>query len=728
MKLFIDFETRSAVDLRKSGMYRYAEDPTTDVLCLAVKTQHLYGPPQLWVPEKFAKLVEGVDTVTQDQLLEIVKKATEIHAHNAGFERCMWTNIMVKRYGFPEIPLRLWRCTAAKAAAMNIPRSLDQACKVLGLPTKDKVGYNIMLTMCKPHAPLKKDKEWLAENGYQPHPEYKQGFVKGDDLWFRWKEKPEDFQANCKYCLNDVEIEYALDQALPELSESELAVWRMDQTINDRGVHVDLPATKAIVAGLAEYQGKLSADLVKLTHGQVTKASEVAKLQTWLKTRGLDLPDAQLSTVEAALQEEIADPTVRRVLEIRKSISKATSCSKYDAILRAVCADSRIRGMLLYYGAQATGRWSSRLVQLQNLPRGTMGMEEIATAIWTFENIGYDMLWGCPLEIGSSCVRSVLTAAPGKELLCADFSNIEGRGQAWLAGETWKLQAFQAYDAGVGPDLYKLAYSRSFSVPVEEVTKDQRQIGKVQELALGYGGGINAYATMAGNYGIDLEVLPDMILATSPQEEREAAEWTAQHYIERLKRYGQEPIMSFYAAVACDILKRRWRQAHPRIVGFWDAVEDAAIKTVNTGQPHQVGRLMFGLRDRWLHMRLPSGRLLAMFDAEVIQGDFKPEQLTFWGVDSETKKWQRKRTYGGDLFQSAIQAMARDVMAEAMLRLEEAGYPCVLTVHDEAVAEVDIGGGLAHLGNFNNIMATNPSWADGMPISVEGWAGERYRK
>ncbi|MDB4786309.1 DNA polymerase [bacterium] len=323
------------------------------------------------------------------------------------------------------------------------------------------------------------------------------------------------------------------------------------------------------------------------------------------------------------------------------------------------------------------------------------------------------------LSIASSLIRSVLTATPGRELVCADFANIEGRVQAWVAGESWKLQAFREYDAGIGPDLYKLAFHRSFGTPVEEVSDHQRQVGKVQELALGYGGGISAFASMAGNYGMDLEELADLVLPTAGGEEMEGAEWMAKNYLERVK---DENPMSFSAAAACDILKRRWRTAHPNIVSCWRAVEDAALITVSSGQPHAVGALKFGMRGSFLHMLLPGGRLLAMMDPEITEGKYGGESLTFKGVDAKTSKFWRKHTYGGDLFQSAIQAIARDIMGEAMLRVEDHSYQCIMTVHDEIVAE---GGDLE---TFKALMATNPQWAQGLPIAVDGWQGRRYRK
>lgn len=336
------------------------------------------------------------------------------------------------------------------------------------------------------------------------------------------------------------------------------------------------------------------------------------------------------------------------------------------------------------------------------------------------------------LEMASSCVRGVLTAAPGNVLICADFANIEGRIQCWFAQEKWKLEAFKAYDAGTGPDLYKLAYSRAFKVVLAAVTAAQRQVGKVCELSMGFGGGIAAYANMAGNYDIDLEDLPAMVLDAANGREMDSAEWCADKYLTNRRKTAKpgEAIMSFDAACACDVLKQRWRALHPAIVATWANVEDAAIATVRTGQAHTLGPVTFGMRGRWLHIRLPSGRLLSFFDPEIKPGDRGGEQLTFMGMGSEgkstSKKWMRRRTYGGDTFQSVVQAIARGILTAGMLRVDAAGYLAVLTVHDEAAAEVAENFG--SLEEYERLLSMQPEWAAGLPIAVEGWRGKNFRK
>jgi DNA polymerase len=291
----------------------------------------------------------------------------------------------------------------------------------------------------------------------------------------------------------------------------------------------------------------------------------------------------------------------------------------------------------------------------------------------------------------------MLTAGPGRFLLCADFSNIEGRVAAWGAGEAWKVEAFEDYDRGTGPDLYKLAYAKGFHKDPGEVTKAERQVGKVMELALQYQGWKGAFQSMAEVYGVEVD------------DDR--------------------------AAELCGI----WREIHPAIRSMWYGLEDAAKKAVRTGEPHRWGNVVFGMRDGFLFMRLPSGRLLAYYRPGfmTVETPYEKEKeiLTFWGVSSQRDKvlkgspsWGMLSTYGGKLFENYCQAVARDVMREAMARLDAAGFPILLTVHDEIIAELPEAEAVERLGDFEALMSALPGWCEGLPVSVEGWVGFRYRK
>jgi DNA polymerase len=371
------------------------------------------------------------------------------------------------------------------------------------------------------------------------------------------------------------------------------------------------------------------------------------------------------------------------------------SVAKSEALLRGMSADGRARGLLQFHAA-GTGRWAGRRFQPQNLKRPQI--EDTDTAISILMAGDADLveaLYGEPLSVVGDCIRGMVAAPPGKKIVAADYANIEGRVLAWLAGESWKLDAFRAYDAGTGPDLYKVAYGRAFGIAPKDVSKPQRQIGKVMELALGYQGGVGAFQTMAVNYGVRL-----------PDEEVEG-------------------------------LRDGWRSAHSAIKAFWWDLERAAIEAVeNPGMTTAVRDIRFKVAGSFLFMRLPSGRFLAYAYPE-IQPKTMPwkddrgepvvkESLSYMGVNSYTRKWERCFAYGGLLAENATQAVARDILADAMPRLEVADYPIILTVHDEIVCEV--ASGFGSVEEMVSIMTTLPAWADGCPITAEGWEGARYRK
>lgn len=669
MKLWIDFETRSACVLEKSGAHRYAEDPTTEIMCLGFKVDD--EPTELWIPEwaRQTFCVRGEDV----RLACVINQADEIHAHNAAFERSIWRHVM-GRYGWQDIPLERWRCTAAKAAAMGLPRSLDLACQAAGVAGKAESGYKIMLKMSKPRKPRKKERE--ANPGWEKT--------------LYWHEDLDEYRQLLEYCKQDVDAEYALDEALPDLTPMEQSLWFLDQKINDRGLHLDLESIEAMVKAIESLETDVSLEIHKLTHGMLNSARQQAAGLAWLRTRGCGLSDLQAQTVARALESDKLDPQARRYLELRQLSSKA-SVSKLRAMALTACSDSRVRGTLLYWGATRTGRWAGRLIQPHNMPRGHLKIEEVEESLWYFRNFGH-AFFKDPMDTASSCLRGLITTAPGNDLLAADFSNIEGRCAAWLAGETWKLDAFREFDLGTGPDLYRKAYSQAFGVPLGRITDQQRFIGKVMELSLQYQGWVGAFATMAANYGVSM-----------PEDE---------------------------VAEICG----KWRNAHPNIVLFWGLMESAAIQAVQTGRQLKVGGITFGVRGEYLHMRLPSGRFLSYNKPRAVErlDRFKrvKNSLEYMGLNTMINKWMRLRTYGGKLFENAIQAIARDVMAEAMLRVEAAGYPIVLTVHDEILAEIPRSRERESYEQeeFQRLMAQVPTWATGLPVAVAGWRGFRYRK
>lgn len=650
----LDFETRSTVDLKKSGVYPYAMHPSTDVWLARYAFDD--GPVQRW---------NRGEPMPADLVAHILRGG-KIRAWNAAFERIVMFYVLCQRQGWPVPRLEQFWCTAAQAAAMSLPRSLDQCALALNLPIrKDKEGYSLMLRMARPRK------------------------IEADGTIIWWDE-PEKIERLGRYCDDDVRVERMIAGRLRQLPDAERAVYLLDQQINDRGVLLDLELIDRAQDVAERSVKRLNEKLRQATGGKVGSANKAAAITTWLREQGVEAEGVSKAAVAELLAQDDLASHARDVLEIRKEAAKA-STAKLKAMNSAVCDDARVRGLLLYHGA-GTGRWAGKLVQPQNFPRGTIENPELAIPLLMDGDLDLlEILFGAPLDVVSSNLRSCLTAGEGNDLIACDFSNIEGRVTAWLAGEKWKLDAFRAYDAGTGPDLYKLAYSKSFNIPVKEVTKQQRQVGKVEELALGFGGGVGAFQTMAKNLNVKM----------SDEE--------------------------------ADEIKVGWRAAHPRTEALWYELDEAACRAMR--QPGAVvaaarGRIRFVFRGGHLWMVLPSGRALcyphaALEDVETPWGSIR-EGVTYWGVDTYTKKWSKQKTYGGFWCENAVQAIARDLLVAAMFRLEASGYPLVLTVHDEAVTEIaeDFGS----VADVEVIMCALPDWAAGLPVTAEGWRGKRYRK
>lgn len=655
--LHIDLESRSTVDLKKSGAYVYAEHPTTDiwVACFAIDD----SPIGVWFPGQ----------PVPELLREHVLAGHPIYAHNANFERIMWREILGPRYGWPVPELEQFYCTAAMAAAMNLPRDLEGAAQALGLPVqKDTQGRNLMLRMAKPRRPRKGEPRDVV-------------------LW--WDDE-ERVQRLTEYCKTDVEVERLIEQRLRHLSQAERQVYLLDARINDRGVLVDIETVHRAAEVVEKALKRLDREMAEATGGAVTGCSQVSRLAEWINWRGIDCTGVGKDQLAALLERDDLPDDVRLALSIRQEAAKS-STSKLNAFMAQRCRDGSAKGQLLYHGA-GTGRWAGRGVQLQNLPRPMMRRPELAIpALQSGDDRVVDLLWDRPMQVVSDCIRSMVIARPGKRFICADFSNIEGRGVAWLAGEKKKLRAFKAFDEGTGPDLYLVAASGIYGIPLSNLNKNspERQIGKVAELACGYQGGVGAFQAMAKVYGVKVE-----------------------------DEFADE-------------IKTKWRDSNPRIVRFWWDVNAAAFEAVaNPGRAYECRDVSFVVKSDVLWCRLPSGRLLAYMNPRIKEvytpwGEKKPS-VTFMAINSRTKKWERHKGYGGLFVENITQAVARDIMVDSMLRAEKEGYPILLTVHDEILAEVDEGVG--SVKELEQIMEEPPKWAKGFPIAAEGWEGLRYRK
>lgn len=698
--LSIDVESRSAADLRKTGAARYFEDPSADVLCAAWCVDD--GPVSTWVrgqpcpPEVAAHVAAGLP----------------IAAWNATFEFWSWKYVLGPKHGWPVPTINQMVDTMAQAAAMSIPQSLDGAAQALAMEQqKDKDGMRLIRKFSIPRK---------AKKGEAP------GLI----YWTNPEDAPDDFAAFVAYCKTDVEVERAIRQKLVPLSDYEQRVWALTLRMNDRGVHLDMPLVDALQRVAEQAKARLDKEMLQATAGNVTACSQVAALTRWLQAQGVDADKLNKNAIEDLLSSELPEHA-RRAVELRKEAAK-TSTAKLDAMQASACRDDRARGLHLYHGA-GTGRWSGRLIQTQNMPRGTGTIKDPEDAVGdmlTGDARWIDMIYGAPMSAVSDMLRSCITASPGNRLLAADYSAIEGRVTAWMAGEEWKLEAFRAADAGTGPGIYELTASEILNVLVSTITKAQRQAyGKVPELALGFQGGVLAFFAMAAVYGVDMADAYEPLQKTADPEVWERA---GKRYEECLERNDSgTDVMTRKAWIASEVTKVLWRGKHPNTVELWRGLEDAAREAVQSpGAIATYGKISYIVRRGFLWCRLPSGRCLAygsprIEDRKTPWGDTKPS-VTALGVDSVTKKWSRFALYGGLLTENCVQAVARDLMAHGMLLAEEAGYPMVMTVHDEGVADVPEGQGT--LAEFEALLCSTPSWATGLPVVASGYEAYRYKK
>jgi len=680
MRLTIDFESRSACDIRKHGAWVYSEHPTTEVLCLAVKE---HGKSAiLW------GRYPAAGTVSDYEVRSLVQAADIIEAHNAQFESFMWENVCVKKYGWAPLPQEKLRCSAAKAAMHSLPRSLEGACQALGLPVqKDMTGHRLMLKLCKPRAPRKDEP---PSNPNDPHGYY-------------WHESPEEMARLYQYCCQDVRAEEALSDALRDLPAREQLIWQLDQTINRRGIQADLKGCAAMVEMIEDHTRVLLAQLKKLTCGSVKTAKQVEQLRAYLRGLGVDLPDLSAATVTKALEGHLPHEIPRSILRIRQSLARSSG-AKYSSIIDRTASDGRIRGSLLYHGAN-TGRWSGSGVQPHNFPSRIKTDEDPALILDIVSEGGYGLYKALcttdPMSGAGAATRSVLTAKPGCDLLVADYSAVEGRGLAWLAGEESELEIYRS-----DKDPYIACAAAILKKVYEEVTKDERQSpGKVATLACGYQGSAGAARKFGGD--VPYRSLYEGLLE------------------------GKELEDQINEDLVAEIIKP-WRAAHPRTVAFWYDLEEACLRAVREpdSKPRVCRGVGFRVQDKFLMCRLPSNRLLFYYDPQIRTvttswGEEK-EAVTYMTVNSMTKQWVRTSTYGGKSCENICQGICRDIMADAMLRLEAAGYPVVLTVHDEIISEVpkDFGS----VEEYEALVSTVPAWAKGFPLTAKGWRGERYKK
>lgn len=686
-RLWLDFETYSETPITQ-GTYRYASTAEIMLFAWALDDE----PAMVW------DLTSG-DPMPFDLERALADPDCEVWAHNSMFDRT------VLRYAMPDRcpPIPRWRDTMVQAMCHSLPGKLDTLCDVVGVAedkAKLKRGGQLVQLFCKPRPKSMKVRRYTSET------------------------HPADWAEFVEYARLDVEAMRDLHSKLPlwNYQGVELALWHLDQTINDRGIAVDLDLAHAALAAVTDEKVVLAARAAEMTNGEVEAATQRdAMLNHMLTEYGVALPDLQMSTVEKALSDEDIPEPMKDLLRVRLQAS-TTSTSKYKALVNGANTDGRLRGLLQFAGAGRTARWSGRTFQPQNLPRPTLKDAAITEGIAALKAGTAALIYGNVMEVASSAIRGCIVAPKGKKLVVSDLSNIEGRGLAWLAGESWKLKAFSEFDQGTGHDLYKLAYAKSFGVSPESVTKDQRQVGKVQELALGYQGGVGAFVTFAKGYGIDLDVLAAGILPNAPGELVD----DATKFLKWLKSQAKHDTFGLADStfIACDVVKRGWRNGHPAIAVWWPMLEQAFRDAIdNPAYTFECGTVKIRRDGSWLRIRLPSGRALC-YPAPALDED---GNCTYMGMNQYSRRWERIKTYAGKLAENCCQAFSRDVLAYNMPAIEAAGYQIVLSVHDELLTETPDSDDFSHL-HLAELMSTVPPWAEGLPLAAAGFTTDRYKK
>lgn len=642
-KISIDIETFSDIDLIKCGVYKYADSPAFEILLFA----YSIDDGEIHIVD----LVSGEEL--PEEITEAIKSDTVIKtAFNAQFERVC----LSKHLGILLDPSS-WYCTAVQAAELSLPSSLADVGAALGLERQKMTeGKELIKYFCVPCKPTKSN---------------------GGRTRNMPKDAPEKWTLFKEYCKRDVDVERQIAKKLEmyPISESEHRLYVLDQRINDRGVLVDLSLAQQAIK-INSIQTAVATEQAYTLTG-LENPNSVAQLKDWLIENGVEIDSLSKKAV-AALADE-TDGDIQEMLHLRLLMSK-TSVKKYEAVMRSVCKDSRVRGMMRFCGASRTGRWSGNILQPQNLPQNHLPDLTLARDIvkdGDFEML--DMTFGNVPNVLSELIRTVLIPKQKYRFIVADFSAIEARVLSWLAGEQWRLDTFRN-----GGDIYCASASQMFRVPVEKhgVNGHLRQKGKISELACGYGGSVGALKNMGA---VEMGV---------PEDELQG-------------------------------LINDWRNANPHIVKLWTEVGNTAMKAIKEKTIVSLGKLVFMYERGILFIRLPSGRRLSYIKPRIGTNRFGGDSITYMGV-GVSKKWERLETFGGKLVENIVQAIARDLLASAMMNVANAGYDIVFHVHDEIIAEVPDGKG--SVNEMCMLMSINPDWADGIPLSADGYECEYYRK
>lgn len=652
--LSIDIETKSSVDIGKAGLYRYAQSDDFEILLFAYR----YGDGDVQIID-LAQGEKIPDKIVEDlRNPQIVK-----HAYNAAFEwYCM------NKSGY-ETPLCQWKCTMIHGLYCGYKAGLDATGKAIGLPQDKRkltTGKALIRYFCAPCKPTKNN---------------------GKRTWNLPKHAPEKWELFKEYCKQDVVTESAILGRLDAfpVPEEEEKLWQMDIRMNAFGVKVDI----ALISGalqINEHSTELLENEARAITG-LQNPNSSAQLLEWIHNNGVDMDNLQKVTVTEKLSDDLPDD-VRRALEIRQQLGK-TSIKKYVAMDTAKGKDDRVRGLTQYYGANRTGRWAGRLVQMQNLPRNYIKTLDYARKLVKDRNYGgIKLLYGNVPDTLSQLIRTAFIPSEGNKFVVADFSAIEARVIAWLAGETWVNEVFATHGK-----IYEATASQMFHVPIEKIAKGNpeyalRQKGKVATLALGYQGGANALIAMGAlNMGLSEEELPDIV--------------------------------------------QRWRNANPRIRDLWYAVEEAALLVMQTAQPQAIYNLIFNLESdivygqNFLTVQLPSGRKLYYPRPFLKENQFGKLAIHYYTVGQQTRKWEVTSTYGGKMTENIVQAIARDCLAETLRRIDAKGLQVVFHVHDEVIIDAPME---TTVDEICDLMAEPIPWAPGLILKGAGFESNYYMK
>ena len=631
--LHLDIETYSDLDLPEVGLYRYASDPSTEILMLGWAIDD--GPVELF------DLAHGWPGRLRKALSS---PTTNVCAFNAQFERVMLRDCLKI-----DIPIERWHCTMVHGFALGFSGGLGAQAQAVGVDQqKMEEGRKLIQRFSKPQPDNRKVRRWTRDND------------------------PENWALFGAYCRQDVETERALQEFYDQypLPDQVWADWELDQLINDRGLPVDRRLVDQALLYADETRKSLLDEIYDLTGLQNPNSN--TQLLAWLQDHGLDIDNLQAATVARKLKSKSTGPLCRRVLELKQQLAKS-SVSKFDAFAAATDRDDRIRGTLQYLGASRTGRWGGRLIQPQNFPRPPKGIDvaNVIAAILTGRPIDN------PLHSLSAALRGVFKAGKGKTLVVADLAGIEGRVLPWLCSFDEKLKKIED-----GLDMYKVAAAGIYRINYEAVSDEQRTVGKVCELALGYQGSVNALNTMANAYGLP------------PYTEQDGY-----------------PIV------------QAWRMANKPITQFWNACQRAARLAIrNRNITYTAGKLVFIADANFLMMILPSGRTLYYY--QPMQDE---NSISYMGLNQYTRKWERTDTYGGKFAENATQAVSRDILVHGMRLVEDYGFQIVGHVHDEIITE-QRPAKKRSAAVLSNLMSTRPSWAPDLPLAAQGFEADRYRK